>query len=159
KRNYVMYPICGAPAFPAETPKCGSNAVNTGSQYLAVAKLTKGRWFPICLTDFGPVFEEIAKNIATSVACELSIPPPPKGETLDPSKVNVSYTPGTPPGPAETVLRDDSKPCDAGANGWQYNADKTKILLCGDACKKIKADLGAKVNVQFGCETKIKPPA
>lgn len=160
KRNYVMYPICGAPAYPAETPKCGSNAVNTGPQYVAVAKLTKGKWFPICLTDFGPVFEEIAKNIATSVACELTIPKPPAGETLDPKKVNVTYTPGTPPGgKPEDILRDDSKPCDAGANGWQYNADKTKILLCGDACTKIKADLGAKVNVQFGCETKFKPPA
>lgn len=159
KRNYVMFPIMGAPAFPAESPKCGSNAVNTGPEYIAVAKLTKGKWFPICLTDFGPVFEEIAKDIATSVACELTIPPPPKGETLDPAKVNVTYTPGTPPGAPTDVLRDDSKPCDAGANGWQYNADKTKILLCGDACTKVKADLGAKVNVQFGCETKFKPPA
>lgn len=159
KRNYVMFPIIGAPAYPAETPKCGSNAVNTGPEYIAVAKLTKGKWFPICLTDFGPVFEEIAKDIASSVACELTIPPPPAGETLDPKKVNVSYTPGTPPGPPEDILLDDSKPCDAGANGWQYNADKTKVLLCGDACTKVKADLGAKVNVQFGCETKVKPPS
>lgn len=158
KRNYVVYPICGASPSPAETTKCGTNAVNTGPQYVALAKLTKGKWFPICLKDFGPVFEEIAKNVATRVACELTVPPPPTGEKLDPKKVNVSYTPGT-GGASEPILQDVSKPCDMGANGWQYSTDGTKILLCGDACKKAQDDLGAKISVEFGCETKIKPPS
>lgn len=157
KRNYVVYPIMGAPAYPAESPKCGANAVNTGPQYVALAKLTKGKWFPICLKDFGPVFEEIAKTLASKVACELTIPPPPAGEKLDPDKVNVVWTPTS--GKSEDVLQDKSKPCDAGANGWQYSADGTKILLCGDACAKAQADLGSKLTVEFGCSTKIKPPA
>ncbi len=159
KRNYVVYPIMGAPAYPMESPKCGSNAVNTGSQYIALTKLVAGgsKWFPICLTDFGPVFTEMAKSIATRVACELTVPPPPMGEKLDPDKVNVTYVPGS--GMTESFLRDDSKPCEGGANGWQYSTDKTKIILCGDACKKVQADLGAKVNVEFGCETKFRPPA
>lgn len=157
KRNYVVYPIIGAPAFPTETPKCGSNAVNTGVEHLAVAKLTGGKWFPICLKDFGPVFEEIAKTAASKVACELGVPPPPSGSTLDPDKVNVVYTPGA-GGASETILQDTSKPCDAGANGWQYSADKTKILLCGATCAKIQADTAAAVDVEFGCETKIVVP-
>ncbi|MGZ3417758.1 MAG: hypothetical protein ACXWUG_20505 [Polyangiales bacterium] len=157
KRNYVVYPIVGAKPSPDEATKCGSNAVNTGPQYVSLAKLTKGQWFPICITDFGPVFEEIAKNVATRVACELTVPPPPTGEKLDPKKVNVSYTPST--GATEPILQDASKPCDMGANGWQYSADGTKILLCGDACKKAQDDLGAKISVEFGCETKIKPPS
>lgn len=160
KRNYVVYPIMGAPAHPAESPKCGTNAVNTGSQYISLVKLVGGgsKWFPICLTNFGPVFTEMAKSIATRVACELTVPPPPMGEKLDPDRVNVTYTPGT-GGMSEPFLRDDSKPCEAGANGWQYSTDKTKIILCGDACKKVQADLGAKVNVEFGCETKVRPPS
>ncbi len=157
KRNYVVFPIMGAPDFPKETPKCGSNAVNTGSEYISLVKLTKGKWFPICLTNFGPVFEEIAKTAASKVACELGIPEPPKGETLDPTKVNVTYTPGG-TGKDEAILQDTSKPCDAGANGWQYNADKSKILLCGTACAKVQADPAAKVNVEFGCETQIVVP-
>lgn len=155
KRNYVVYPIIGAPAHPAETPKCGTNAVNTGDEYIALAKLTKGKWFPICLTDFGPVFTEMAKSIATRVACELGIPTPPSGEKIDYSKVNVTYSSST-GGTSETVSFDDKLPCDSGANGWQYNADKTKILLCGDACKKVQADLTAKVTVEFGCATVTK---
>jgi hypothetical protein len=160
KRNYVVYPIMGAPAYPMESPKCGINAVNTGTQYIALVKLVGGgsKWFPICLTDFAPVFAEMAKSIATRVACELTIPPPPMGEKLDPDKVNVTYTPGT-GGAPETLLKDESKPCDAGANGWQYSPDKTKIYLCGDACKKVQADLKAKVTVEFGCETKFRPPS
>jgi hypothetical protein len=102
------------------------------------------------------VFEQIAKNVASSVACELTIPPPPTGETLDPKKVNVTYTDGS--GTTTSILQDASKACDMGANGWQYSADGTKILLCGDACTNAKADLSAKVSVQFGCETKVKPP-
>lgn len=160
KRNYVTYPIIGANAFPSEAGKCGVNAVNNGAQYITLVKLVGGgsKWFPICLTDFGPVFEEMAKSIATRVACELTVPPPPMGEKLDPERVNVTYVPGT-GGMGEPFLRDDSKACEAGANGWQYNADKTKIILCGDACKKVQADLGAKVNVEFGCETKVRPPS
>jgi len=152
KRNYVVYPIMGAPAYPAETPKCGTNAVNEGPEYVALAKLTKGKWFPICLTNFAPVFTEMAKTIATRVACELVIPAPPTGEKLDPAKVNVTYTPSG-GGSATVVKKDDSLPCEGGANGWQYNSDNTKILLCGDACKTVQADLGAKVTVEFGCGT------
>lgn len=155
KRNYIVYPIMGAPAYPAETPKCGTNAVNEGAEYIKIAKLTKGKWFSICLTDFGPVFTEMAKSIATKVACELGVPTPPTGETIDYNKVNVTYTSSS-GGTSETVVRDDSAACDAGANGWQYNADKTKILLCGDACKKVQADLSAKVSVEFGCATITK---
>ncbi len=157
KRNYVVYPIVGAPAFPAETPKCGTNAVNTGPEHVAAAKISGGKWFPICLKDFGPVFEEIAKSAASKVACELGVPMPPNGATLDPDKVNVVYTPGA-GGASETVLQDSGKPCDGGANGWQYNADKSKILLCGATCAKIQADTSAAVDVEFGCETKIVQP-
>ena len=153
-RKYGAYPIMGASTYPSET-KCGSTMVNNGPTYIQLVKLAGGKWFPLCSTDFGPLFTDIAKSIATRVACELTIPPAPTGEKLDPNKVNVTYTPGG-GGMAETILRDDSKPCDSGANGWQYNADKTKILLCGDACKKAQSDLGGKVNVAFGCGTQFK---
>lgn len=155
KRNYVVYPIIGAPPYPAESPKCGSSMVNTGPEYITLAKMTKGKWFSLCSSDFGPLFTEMAKSIATRVACELTIPPAPTGEKLDPTRVNVTYTPGG-GGTPTTVPKDDSADCAAGANGWQFNADNTKILLCGDACRKVQADLGAKVDVQFGCATITK---
>lgn len=152
-RKYAAYPIMGASTFPSET-RCGSTMVNNGATYIQLVKMTGGKWFPLCSTDFGPLFTDIAKSIATRVACELTIPDPPTGEKLDPNKVNVTYTPSG--GTGETIKRDDGAPCASGANGWQYNSDKTKILLCGDACKKVQADLGGRVDVAFGCGSVTK---
>jgi hypothetical protein len=151
-RNYVFYPIVGAAAFPSEKT-CGANAVNNGQAYLDLAKLTKGRWFPICLKDFAPVFDQIAKDVASRVACELSIPPSPTG-SIDHEKVNVSWTPGA--GGRQKIAQDASKPCEGGANGWQYDAGKTKVLLCGKACADVRADAAARVDVEFGCRTEIR---
>ncbi len=85
------------------------------------------------------------------------MPAPPPGEKLDPTKVNVTFTPTG--GAAVTIEQDASKPCEGGANGWQYSADMKKILICGDWCKKLKADPSSKLTIALGCATKVKPPA
>jgi hypothetical protein len=151
KRKYVFYPICGVSATSTST-KC-STAVNTGPVYVELATLTKGKPFSVCETSYEPVFKEIGKAIATSVACEVTVPPPPTGETLDPAKVNVVYKDSG--GGTTTIPQDTSVDCLAGANGWQFSTDGTKILLCGDACSRAKADPGAVINVQFGCKTVV----
>ncbi len=153
KRNYVFYPIAGANKYPSET-QCGT-AVNNSAQYIALAKLTKGKWWPVCDTDYGPIFAEMGKDIAAAVACEVTIPPAPAGETFDPNKVNVIYTPSS--GGSVPITKDAANPC-TGANGWQVSADGTKILLCGTACSGLKADPGGKVSVQFGCAGAPPPP-
>jgi len=150
-RKYVFYPITGAAAFPSEST-CGSNAVNNGKVYLDLAKRTKGKWFPICATNFAPVFEEIGKSVASTVACELAIPEPGDGTELDLGQINVKIA--SPDGKTQDILQDGSSCNDA--NGWQYDASKTKIILCGDACAAARGDTGTKVTVEFGCETKVK---
>ncbi len=153
KRNYLVYPIIGARAYPSEE-KCAT-ADNPPVEYIKLVKLTKTKWFSICDdADYGPLFTEMAKSIATRAACELIIPAPPSGETLDPNRVNVTYRSAS--GASETVPRDDSAPCESGANGWQYSADKTRVVLCGPGCARVQADLEAKVDVQFGCATIIR---
>lgn len=154
KRKYVFFPICGA-SETDPTVKCGTGMVNTGSQYIELTKLTGGKWYPLCAVDFGPLFVDMGKKIAGKVACELTVPKPPTGETIDPGKVNVSYTPSS-GGASKELVQDSSKPCDGGANGWQFNVDKTKILLCGSACTVVQTDPGTKVNVVFGCKTKVE---
>ncbi len=154
QRHYVFYPIVGSAAYPSETSTCGTNAVNNGHQYLELARLTKGKWFPICLTDFGPVFQEIAKNVAATVACELPVPTPKDGGKIDYELVNVSTVSSK--GAAKDIYQDATKPCDGGADGWQYNSDKSKIILCGASCDNVRNDAGSKVTVQFGCETRVK---
>ena len=42
-------------------------------------------------------------------------------------------------------------PCDAGADGWQYSEDMTKIRLCGAMCQRVREDQGGRVDVVIGC--------
>lgn len=151
-RKYVFYPIVGVTS-PTNDAKCAT-AVNNGQVYLDLVKLTKGKAFSVCETSYKPVFEAIAKAIASSVACEITIPPPPDGATFDPDKVNVVYKDSG--GGVNTIAKDETAGCFEGSNGWQYDETKSKILLCGDACAQAKSDPGAIINVAFGCKTVVK---
>ncbi len=151
KRKYIFYPICGVSPG-SDTTKC-SSAVNTGPILVELAKMTKGKPYSVCEPSYEPVFKDIGKAIASSVACEILVPPPPAGETFDPDKVNVIYKDSG--GGVTTIPRDESSECFDAANGWQYNEDKTKILLCGDHCAYAKSDPGAVITVAFGCKSVI----
>jgi hypothetical protein len=85
-----------------------------------------------------------------ALPCDLEIPPPPENETLDPTLVNVTFTP---PG-GSTTLFYQSADC-ASDLGWRYdNPDApTRIELCPNACQTVKAGAGGKLDVAFGCAT------
>jgi hypothetical protein len=89
-----------------------------------------------------------------ALACEFDVPQPASGQTLNHNQVNVVYTnhDGDPP---QTVYRDDEHPCDGGANGWQYNADQTKILICGQACDAVRK--AGNIDIALGCGSIVIP--
>lgn len=92
----------------------------------------------------------------SALDCTYTIPAPPKGQTLDPSKVNITYTNSA--GTVTTLLQDPAgTSCDAGS-GWQYSADGKTINLCGKACNDVKADKNGKLQVLFGCTTQVGNP-
>jgi hypothetical protein len=95
---------------------------------------------------------EVAGQIGT---CEYVIPPAPAGQTLNPQKVNVLYTHGD--GKESSIGKSESAEC---ASGWKYDdeASPTKIILCGSDCDGVKADLGSKIEVIFGCDTQTDVP-
>ena len=85
--------------------------------------------------------------------CDYNIPPPPSGEALDASKVNVSFTAAA--GGEETFPRVDS-PAACGTNtAWHYDnpASPSKVIMCPSACTKIAA--GGSMNIAFGCATVV----
>ena len=88
-----------------------------------------------------------------SLGCEFLLPDLPAGEMLDPTKVNVIFTPG---GSSSGVLNNvgDANGCNGA--GWYYDNAQvpTKILLCPDTCNVIKTDFDAKLEIQLGCPTK-----
>lgn len=85
-----------------------------------------------------------------ALSCEFDVPQPMNGGVLDHDKVNVVYTEHQ--GSEERLIAQDAaSPCDGGANGWQYNADKSKVLLCGGACETVRR--AASIRIALGCES------
>lgn len=136
----------------------GNTGETSGVEYQKLSIATGGTRFPTCDTDYAPVFAKIAATL-TPLACEFDLTATTRG-TLDPSSARVSIDPGTGAQPT-AVPRDDSKPCDAGADGFQLEQNNTRIVLCGSACAKIRTDPRSKVNIHVGCltDTYRDPPS
>ena len=90
------------------------------------------------------------------VGCTYTVPAPPAGQTLDPTKVNVTYTDSK--GKVTKVLQDPPGTSCANGTGWEYSANNTQIDLCGSLCTTVKANPGGSLQVLFGCATQVGNP-
>jgi hypothetical protein len=88
---------------------------------------------------------------AQTFSCKYQVPPPPDGLTIDPTKVNVRFTRGT----GEVVELSKDPSATECKTGWQYADGGASIQLCEAACNEAKADPKAKIEVLFGCATRI----
>lgn len=100
--------------------------------------------------DLGAALSSALEDIAgQTVTCELPVPVPEEGE-LDLGLLNVIYSPSD-MSKARIVPQDNTAGCEAGANGWQYIENNTKIRLCGAICDTVRTDAGGRVDVVLGC--------
>jgi len=139
----------GARAILSELAFQGGTARSEGCVHGGVDPAVGGCHFDMTLTtDFATDLSAALTSITdtTALTCEFDVPP---GAFTDPNKVNVAYTPSGED--AETVPQDLSHACDVDAEGWQFSADQTKVVLCGEVCDRVKSDPGGKVEVVFGC--------
>jgi hypothetical protein len=83
-----------------------------------------------------------------ALSCNYAIPDPPAGGVLDPSKVNVLFTP---PNGAQELIPQSASGC---SDGWQYSSDQSQIQLCGNTCDRVRSSNGA-LTLQFGCTTQL----
>lgn len=94
--------------------------------------------------DFAKALEEIKGN---ALGCNLKLPSPPPGSSLDLKKVNVVYNGNPVP---------YSQDC-SDKTGWRYLPDSAKpdgIELCETVCSSLKAaPNGAKLKLVLGCAT------
>jgi len=145
-----------------------ANCYNIGATYSDLVKQTGG--VAGNLSNFDPkqvdaqfktVFDSLADAIvkdAKPVDCHWNIPAPPNGETLDPMAVNVRYTNGA--GATQTIFGvDGAAQCTAQFGGWFYDnpAAPTQVVACPTTCSMVQADLGARINVGFGCAREVPP--
>lgn len=131
----------------------GNTAENSGVTYQALSIETGGLRFPSCNTDYSEVFRRISERL-TPLACEYVVETTP-GTTLDPTLVNVLFDPDGPGGAEPELIRQDPRrTCGTDADGWQWNADFTRIRLCGPACDRVRAGGPASdVSIAVGCAT------
>jgi hypothetical protein len=85
-------------------------------------------------------------TIAGAVTCDYTIP-----TGVDPAKVNIQVTPGG--GMAQNIGGVANAAACGMMGGWYYDATKTHITLCPQTCDPLKATMGSKVQVLYGCPT------
>jgi hypothetical protein len=106
--------------------------------------------------DLGDALQSVTSG--TALTCDFDVPMPSQGVAVDPNLVNVDYYKGGDMTNAQAhvpLSRDDTKPCDGGAQGWQYIENNTKIRVCGMVCDQVRADPMAKVIVSLGCPPRV----
>jgi hypothetical protein len=139
------------------------NCAATGTTHAALVTQTGGVSADIGdpNANWDAVFKQLGDAVvadAKPVDCQWTIPPPPNGEKLDPGKVNVTFTPTS--GVPETIYALGGSPeCTDATGGWFYDdpAAPRQVLACPSSCTRMQADLNAKVDVAFGCDSK-RPP-
>jgi hypothetical protein len=145
-----------------DTPKILTFVIGVGTQLTALDQIAQaGGSQKAFLVDTGAnatqQFIDALNSIrGGAIACEYVIPKPEAG-TIDPGKVNVSYTPGGSSSPETFPNVGGAGKCPASGDGWYYDnpGSPTKVILCPSTCDKVKADSKATVGVAFGCKTKI----
>lgn len=149
-------PCCDKLAF------CSPLSAAEGTVYKQLVMQTNGVLGDLCAQNFAPVFADMATSVVQSsqLSCEYDIPAPPDGGVLDPTKVNVAYTPGG-SSVSQPILYVPGGLADCGQlGGFYYDNPQspTKIIICPSTCAAIQSDPNGKIEVLFGCQTQIKPP-
>jgi len=127
-----------------------------GTVYTTLVTQTGGARGVICQNDWMTVFQDITAAVVSGsqVTCELAMPAPPQGQTLDPAKVNVKYQSGA---TSQTLPQVPTANDCTTAGGWYYddNTAPTKITLCPATCSSVQADAAANLKIELGCSTQI----
>ena len=84
-----------------------------------------------------------------SARCDLPLPAVDAVGGLDLSRLNVVLSSDN--GTATVLPRDERMACDAGANGWQYDARRGVLALCGDSCQRVRDEPSTLIDVVLGC--------
>ena len=166
-RTFVLHAIASPPGsthtplgfgFPMDGC-AGPNgeAADNGDTYWEEANATGGLKLSICSDDWSSLFGTLTTRIAVpeQLPCVYEIPPAPDGESFDPNKVNVQYTPGD-GGPVWVFpYVGDIDGCEG--DGWYYDDPDNpgQVVLCPVTCRRIEGDAAGVVDVAFGCQTII----
>jgi hypothetical protein len=134
-------------------PSAELGAVGTVHQELV--QRTKGVAGDLCLQEFAPVFDELARQVtaAVTLSCAWEIPAP-QGGAFDRDKTNVRLTVD---GAVDQLLKVPEVSRCGSVEGWHYDneASPANVVVCPATCRRIQAAKAAQVDLQFGCQTLV----
>jgi hypothetical protein len=117
----------------------------------------------IFITDGATAKQELLEALAairgSVLDCDFEMPKASNGMQVDPTKINVNYTPAG--GTQMTLGRvPDAAGCGT-APGWYYDdpLNPQRILLCPASCNSASVDIDATLEVLLGCVTETRVPA
>lgn len=135
-------------------------AADEGIEYKKLVQDTGGILGDLCLQNFQPVWDQLSTEVVdgSQLACNWTLPTPPDGQTLDPTKVNVELTTNSNTNALGYV--DTAAACGSSTDAWHYDdaATPTEIVLCPATCTEAQSADDAAVAIQFGCATVEAPP-
>ena len=118
-----------------------------GTVYLDLTTSTGGSKFPVCETNWGPIFDQMAASVVDSVssACGYAIPSPEKVTGAE--SVSAKYVKGGQQTPIAKVA--DANGCGAGGGFYfDSNNNPTKVFLCASTCDSL---FGGVIQLQYSC--------
>lgn len=130
------------------------DAETIGTVYQELVTMTMGVGGDLCLQDFQPVFDRLAKQIimmsGSEISCEWPFPAAPMGQSFSGELVTVDRTAGGMTSPLAQV----ASAADCTAGGWYFDSrlNPTKIIACPSTCMELQDQPGGQVDVTFGCE-------
>jgi hypothetical protein len=137
----------------------------TGSQesdidaIAAAGGTTEGIFISDGATAKQDLLDALAAIRGSVLDCDFDMPKANDGKQVDPSKINVSYTPAG--GTRMTLGRVANAAGCGTVPGWYYDNDMnpSRILLCPASCNSASVEVDATLEVQLGCVTKTREPA
>jgi hypothetical protein len=151
------------------TPSISTYAIGVfGSGQAATAKITLDSWAraggtteSVVLTPTEALTRRFLDTLnqirGAALACEFGIPAPQMG-SLDHGKVNVRTTVAGMQ--RELVYVGNAGRCDPATGGWHYDVDPasgkpSRVLMCPASCNAVQMNAGARVDLVFGCATRV----
>jgi len=131
------------------------DAAEIGRVYVDLVAQTMGVAGDLCLQDFKPVFDALAKKIITTsgtkISCDWALAAPPAGKTFAVDLVEVRRSSD---GGVNIIGRVNSA-ADCTMGGWYFdnNFNPTKILACPSTCTQVQGQGAGQIDVTFGCES------
>ncbi len=141
---------------PAVGTKCSSSA-NPSAEYEDLARRTGGLRFPVCETaSYDAVFLRIAQGVVagSQIQCSFDVPAPTPGTVIDVSRALLTYDGNG--GTTEETLDQVAGVGACDDASFFVDTPNDEIVLCPEACTRIRGDATASITVNVPCVSVIE---